>query len=189
MKPKIREQNRTNHAFRTFLRQKYYSIMKKAIIYASSTGTTAKVASLIAKATGVADADIFKVKDFAPSKFADYDMLIVGSPTYGAGLVHDDWYDLLDSLEAMNLHGKTVAVFGCGSQTMKNTFCNAVGKLYEAFKNTGATMVGGYNTFPYQFNKSEAVPVEGAGAVGLLVDDKAYPQSTAERVEGWSKTI
>lgn len=163
--------------------------MKTAVIYASSTGTTAHVAAKIAEAYGVSEADVYKVKDFVPSKFADYEMFIVGSPTYGAGNLQDDWYDMVDALQAMNLSGKTVAVFGCGSEDMKNTFCNAVGKLYDAFQKTGATMVGSFNTFPYQFDKSEAVPVEGAGAVGLLIDQKNYPNKTDERISAWVEQL
>lgn len=163
--------------------------MKTAIIYASSTGKTADVAKRIAKEMGVADADIYRVKDFAPSKFADYEMLIVGSPTYGAGKVQDDWYDMLDGIEAMNLHGVTVAVFGCGNEKMRKTFCSAVGEIYDRFRDTGATMAGALNTFPYQFDASKAVPVEGAGAVGLLLDEVNHPEATDKRIAAWCEEL
>lgn len=163
--------------------------MKTAIIYASSTGTTADVASRIAKAMDVADKDVYNVKDFKPSMFADYEFFIVGSPTYGAGKVQDDWYDMLDGMEALNLDGKTVAVFGCGNQKLPRTFCNAVGILYDAFKATGATMIGGFNTFPYEFNRSKAVPIEGAGAVGLLLDQANHPEATDRRIEEWTAQL
>lgn len=150
--------------------------MKTGIFYASSTGTTEDVAMRIGAALGVDKKDIYDVSEVAPDKFDDYEMLIVGSPTYGAGEIQDDWYDILDGIEAVDLHGKTVAVFGCGDENMSDTFCSAVGILYDAFKKTGATMVGGFNTFPYEFDSSQAVPVEGGGAVGLLIDDVNHPE-------------
>lgn len=163
--------------------------MKTAIIYASSTGTTAEVAKRIAREMEIDDKDIYKVSDFSPSKFGEYEMFIVGSPTYGAGKVQDDWYDMLDGIEALNLNGATVAVFGTGNEKMKKTFCSAVGEIYDRFSKTGARMIGAFNTFPYQFDASKAVPVEGAGAVGLLIDNTNHPDATEERIVKWCEEL
>lgn len=163
--------------------------MKTAVFYATTTGTTQEVAQKIAKAMGVADSDVFNVDNAGIDKFADYEMLIIGSPTYGSGEVQDDWLDVLDGVGALNLNGKTVAVFGCGDENMSDTFCNAVGILYDAFKKTGAKMVGSFNTFPYEFDDSAAVPVEGAGAVGLLIDEVNHPEATDKRIAEWTDEL
>ena len=60
--------------------------MKKAgIFYASSTGHTAKVAHKIAAALGVPEDDVHNVAETAPSVLGDYELSILGSPTYASG--------------------------------------------------------------------------------------------------------
>ncbi len=163
--------------------------MKTGIFYATTTGTTAEVASSIAKKLGVAPEDVFEVAKAGLEKMADYDLIIAGSPTWGSGEVQDDWYDVLDALPVLDLKGRKVAVFGCGDEGMSDTFCDAVGSLYEAFGKTGATMIGAYNTFPYEFDRSKAVPVEGAYAVGLLIDEVNHPDQTDRRISEWTDLL
>lgn len=163
--------------------------MKTGIFYASSTGTTKDIAKRIAEKLAVAESDVFDVASIGPDKFDEFEFLIVGSPTYGAGEVQDDWYDTLDALKALNLNGKVVAVFGCGDEQMTDTFCSAVGILYKAFSETGARMTGTFNTFPYAFNNSEAVPVQGAEAVGLLIDEVNHADVTDKRIAEWTDSL
>ena len=163
--------------------------MKIGIFYGSSTGTTAEVAAHIAKALGIDAADVHDVAKTAPSAVGDYDLLVFGSPTYGAGDLQDDWYDFLDGLSALTLSGKKAAVFGCGDENMSDTFCDAVGLIYSKVKATGAEMVGAYNVFPYTFEKSLAVPVPGAEAVGLLIDEVNHPEATDERIAAWAEML
>lgn len=163
--------------------------MKTGIFYGSTTGTTAAVAEKIAEQMKVEKADIHDVAKTAPSAVGDYDMLIFGSPTYGSGELQDDWYDFLSGLEVLDLKGKKIAIFGLGDESMTDTFCNAVGIIYNRVKGTGAEIVGEYNTFPYEFDRSEAVPVEGAGAVGLLIDEVNHPEETERRILEWCEKI
>lgn len=163
--------------------------MKTGIFYASSTGTTADVAARIAKAMGVPEADIHDVAKTAPSVLGDYDLIVIGSPTYGSGELQDDMYDFLDGAESLDLKGKKIAVFGCGDESMSSTFCDAVGEIYNRLKATGAEMTGTYNTFPYEFDSSTAVPVQGGEAVGLLIDEVNHPEVTDSRIAGWVSGI
>lgn len=163
--------------------------MKTGIFYGSTTGTTAAVANRIGEALGVGSSDIHDVAKTSPSEVGEYDFLILGSPTYGSGELQDDWYDFLSGIEVLDLRGKKVAVFGLGDESMADTFCNAVGIIYKRVKETGAEMVGSFNTFPYEFDSSEAVPVEGAGAVGLLIDEVNHPDDTERRIAEWVREI
>ncbi|MDE7467894.1 MAG: flavodoxin [Muribaculaceae bacterium] len=163
--------------------------MKTGIFYGSTTGTTADVASRIANALNVAESDVHDVASVRPSTIADYDFVIFGSSTWGDGDLQEDWGDFIDAVQSMSLAGKKVAIFGCGDETMSNTFCNAVGKIYDAVKETGAEIVGAFNTFPYQFDHSDAVKVEGAGAVGLLLDEVNHADATDKRIADWIKTF
>lgn len=163
--------------------------MKTGIFYGSSTGTTERIAREIAKAMSVADADVYNVSETAPDHLGAYDLIVIGSPTYGAGELQDDMYDFLDGASVLDLTGRRVAVFGDGDESMTDTFCNAVGIIYDRMKDTGATMTGTYNTFPYEFDRSKAVPVQGGEAVGLLIDEVNHPDVTAGRIAGWVKAL
>ena len=76
------------------------------IYYGSSTGNTEAAANDIAAALGVDAANIHNVGDTDASTVADYDTLLLGSSTWGAGDLQDDWYDFLDNLKAQDLAGK-----------------------------------------------------------------------------------
>lgn len=158
--------------------------MKKiGIFYGSTTGTTEKIANKIAEILNIDDKDVHDVASSSPSSLAPYDLIIVGTSTWGNGDLQEDWYDFVDGVRALDLKGKTIALFGCGDETMTESFCSAVGKLYRDFKETGAEFVGAYDTDGYNFNHSDAV-VDGK-AVGLLLDEVNHPELTDFRLRGW----
>ena len=82
------------------------------IFFGSTMGTTEAVAADIAKQLGVADADVHNVADTPAGEVQKYDLLVLGSSTWGAGELQDDWYDFLDALKRKALSGKRVALFG-----------------------------------------------------------------------------
>lgn len=164
--------------------------MKKiGIFYGSTTGTTAAVARKIAAALGVAEADVHNVADSAPADVAPYDLIVLGASTWGSGDVEDEMADFLHGLDVLDLTGKEIAVFGCGDETMANTFCNAVGTIYEQVSRTGARMIGGFGTVGYDFKYSTAVPENAAEAVGLLIDDVNHPEMTDRRIADWAAQL
>lgn len=162
--------------------------MKKiGVFYGSTTGTTEQVAKEIAADMGVKNKDIYDVRNTAPSTLGDYDVILIGSSTWGDGEIQDDMQDFIDGVGVMNLTGKYVGVFGCGDDTMSETFCNAVGKIYDAMKNTGATMIGGFNAAGYEFDHSDA-EVDGR-AVGLLIDNVNHDDLSPEKIKEWTDEI
>lgn len=162
--------------------------MKKiGIFYGSTTGTTQAIAHRLAKLLGVADSDVYDVSTVAPSVFDGYDVLVLGSSTWGSGDLQEDWYDFVDGVGALDLRGKTIAIFGCGDETMSDTFCSAVGKLYEKFRPTGAEMIGAFDADGYTFDNSGAF-IDGA-YVGLLLDEVNHPELTDLRLRKWASGI
>lgn len=160
---------------------------KTGIFYGSATGNTEEVARMIARQLDIAPADIYNVANTAPSAVAPYTTLILGSSTWGDGDLEPDWFDFIDGLDALDLKGKNIALFGCGDETMTDTFCNAIGTLYTKLQPTGARFIGAFNTDGYSFEKSSAV-VDGK-AVGLTIDQMNRPELTEARVEAWCKQI
>lgn len=161
---------------------------KIGIFYGSTTGNTAEVANKIAQDLGVAAADIHDVANTAPSQVAPYDVLLLGSSTWGSGELQDDWYDFLNGLSVLDLKGKKIGLFGCGDETMSDTFCGAVGILFERLQKTGAEFIGeGFGTKGYDYAETPADI--GGKIVGLLIDNVNHPDTVDERVKEWTDIV
>ena len=86
--------------------------MKKTIVvFGSTTGMTEEVAGKIADKLGT---QAINVTDFTADTIAENENLVLGSSTWGAGDLQDDWYDGVSLLQGSDLSGKTVAIFGVG---------------------------------------------------------------------------
>jgi len=150
-------------------------------------GRTADVAADIAQALGVDSADIHNVANAQPEKATSYDALVLGSSTWGDGDLQDDWPAFLAGLAKLNLSGKKVALFGCGdSGGYPDTFCNAVGALYDGLAATGCTFVGAYAPQGYDVTGS-AIAKDGK-FVGLALDESA-DFKTPKRIKVWAEQL
>lgn len=160
--------------------------MKKTlVVFGSTTGTCEDLAARIAEKLG---AEVINVTDLDSSTIAAYDNLILGTSTWGAGELQDDWYDGVETLKAAGLAGKTVALFGCGdSAGYGDTFVGGLAPLYEAAKEAGATLIGAVPTDGYSYDDSEAV-VDGQ-FVGLPLDEVNEPDLSDERIAAWVSAI
>lgn len=163
--------------------------MKKiGIFYGSSTGTTDDIAVTIAGKLGVAKSDVHDVSKLTADLVNNYDVLLLGSSTWGDGDLQDDWYDGEEVLKGLDLSGKTIGLFGCGdSQSYDYSFCDAIGVLYKDLQGTGATFVGSIPTDGYDFSESAAV-VNGQ-FVGVPIDEVNESDKTDERLEAWIAAI
>lgn len=161
--------------------------MKYGIFYGSQTGTTAEVARRIAKALGVKDDDVHDVSKTAPHALGDYDVLVMGTSTWGDGEIEEDWYDFIDGAQSLYLKGKKMAIFGCGDESMSETFCSGVGELYKRMLGTEVTPIGAYTAAPYEFNHSDAI-IDGR-CVGLLLDEVNRADLTDGRIAEWTAQL
>lgn len=160
---------------------------KIGIFYGSTTGQTESLAHMIAERLGVAAPDVRDVASSSPSDVEGYDVLLFGTSTWGSGDMQDDMHDFLDGVSAMTLKGKKVGLFGCGDDTMRDTFCNAIGEMYEMLKPTGAEMIGSFNGMGFEYEHSKA-EVDGR-IVGLMIDNVNHQSMTAGRVAEWTDEI
>jgi flavodoxin I len=158
---------------------------KTVVIYGSSTGTCENIAERIAAKLG---AEVLNVQDLNANVVDANDNLILGTSTWGAGELQDDWYDGVKVLKAANLTGKTIALFGCGdAESYSDTFVGGMGELYDAVKDSGARVIGAVDTDGYTFDDSSAV-VDGK-FVGLALDDVNEDDKTDDRIEAWVAAI
>ena len=160
--------------------------MKSTVeIYGSSTGTCQNIAQNIAGKLGVEAIDVTALtNDIVKAN----DNLILGTSTWGAGDMQDDWYDGIKVLKSAGLQGKMVAIFGCGdSESYSDTFCGGMRELYNAAQKEGATIIGSVDASDYTYDDSEAV-VDGH-FVGLALDDVNEDDKTENRIEAWITAI
>ncbi len=164
--------------------------MKKiGIFYGSSTGTCEDLASRIADKMGVSATDVHNADKLTAELAGSYEVLLLGTSTWGDGELQDDWYDAIKVLKGMDLGGKDVALFGCGdSESYGDTFCDGMGILYEDLKDTGCTFLGNHvNPADYSFSSSVSV-VDGA-FVGLALDEVNESDKTDRRIEDWTNEL
>ncbi|MBP3259467.1 MAG: flavodoxin FldA [Prevotella sp.] len=158
---------------------------KTVVVYGSSTGTCEAIAEKIGAKLG---AEVLNVQDLTADIVAANENLILGTSTWGAGELQDDWYDGLKVLQSADLKGKVIALFGCGDcESYGDTFVGGIGELYDGIKDSGARFVGSVSTDGYTFDDSAAV-VDGQ-FVGLPLDDVNEDNMTDGRIEAWIAQI
>ena len=91
---------------------------KIGVFYGSTTGTTEDLARRIAEKLDVPSAHIYDVSKLTEALVGEYDVLVLGSSTWGAGELQDDWYDGIKILKKCDLSHKYVALFGCGADSL-----------------------------------------------------------------------
>jgi len=171
---------------------------KTGIIFGTETGYTRKVAKYMAKQLGkdlVADKPV-NINRVSVDEFLGYDTLILGTPTYGEGVLPGkntgieagSWNEFLPQLPAASMQGKKVALFGFGDQAKySDRYVSAMGHLYDALLEKGAEVVGQWSTEGYTFDHSAAV--RDGQFVGLALDDKNQGLMTNARVDQWLQQI
>ena len=158
---------------------------KVGIFYGSTTGVTEDIANRIAEKIDVAE--VFNI-DGNVDELENYDVLLLGTSTWGFGDLQDDWQAVLDDLANLNLAGKKVAYFGSGDQgTFSDTFMDGMAIINEEISKTGATVIGNTSTEGYEFNESRAV--EGDKFLGLALDEVNQSDLTDERIDAWVEQI
>ncbi|EGN56520.1 flavodoxin [Hallella multisaccharivorax DSM 17128] len=159
---------------------------KTIVVYGSSTGTCEAIAKTLGQKLG---ANVIEVSSLTDTDVKNADNLVLGTSTWGAGEMQDDWYDGVKVLKSVGLSGKKVAIFGCGdSESYSDTFCGGMKELYDAAKAAGATMVGdNVSTDGYTYDDSDSV-VNGH-FIGLALDDVNEDNKTEERIDAWLPTL
>lgn len=166
---------------------------KVGIFFGTDTGNTRRIAKDIATKLGAAIADKpVNVRTASVTDMLAYDILILGTPTYGEGLLPglstgnatESWEEFLPALAGQDFSGKKVAIYGLGNQkSYPDEFVDAMFYLYEQFKQCNATLVGAWNTEGYQFKTSKAV-IDGR-FVGLALDQENQKDLTIGRLDTW----
>lgn len=161
---------------------------KIGIFFGSSSGTTEDIANRVASLFGVADGDLHNVADADVAEMANYDVLLLGSSTWGMGDLQDDWEDFLPEVAKQDLSGKKVAFFGCGdSSSYSDTYCDALATIKEELGDTGCTFIGKVPAEGHNFDETRCQ--EGDELIGALLDEVNESDETDERLDIWVDAV
>ncbi|MGD1864890.1 MAG: flavodoxin FldA [Phormidesmis sp.] len=162
---------------------------KVGLFYGSTTGKTADAAEQIQAALGGESVvDLHDIADAEASSLAEYDYLIVASPTWNIGDLQDDWQAVFDDLDEVDFSGKTVAYFGTGDQIgYADNFMDAMGQLEEKIAGLGGQTVGYWPADGY--DHTESLALREGKFCGLALDDDNEEEKSEERIQQWSELV
>lgn len=113
------------------------------MVYCSMTGNTEEMANAIAERIRETGKEV-DVKDImeisSASVLEQYEAIILGSYTWGDGALPDEFLDIYDEMDEIDLTGKKAVVFGSGD-TSYDHFCAAVDILTEKLEERGAEVM------------------------------------------------
>ena len=157
------------------------------LFYGSDTGFTELVADLIKEEFDTVASNLITVHNIAETpveKMLAYDYLIIGCPTWNIGRLQDDWDDVYLELDALDLKGKKMAIFGLGDQYgYPDSFCDAIGILGRKFIERGAELVGFTPADGFEFTYSQGE--EDGMFMGLALDDENESERTPGKIAEW----
>jgi flavodoxin len=144
--------------------------MKALVVYDSTYSNTEKIAKAVAAAmTG--DIRVLRAAEANPAEFGSFDLLVIGSPTYG-GRPMPSVAKLLNKISESTIKGKNVAVFDTRlAVIMAKMFGFAADTIAKNLKGKGANLV---------------VPAEG-----FFVTSRKGPLKNGEleRAAAWAKSL
>ncbi|PPT11165.1 Flavodoxin 1 [Geitlerinema sp. FC II] len=162
------------------------------IFYGSTSGVTEEIAEKIHEEIGEDLCDLYSMADDYDDfeDLLNYNYLILGCSTWGAGEVQNDWREPLFDMEVEkpDFSGKTIALFGSGDCTGHGKhFVGALGTLHDQFKALGAKIVGAVSTEDYSFEQSTAI--RDGKFVGLPLDEVNESDKTEKRLADWLEIL
>lgn len=164
--------------------------MAGAIVFGSTTGYTEDLAFMIySELKGLVET-AREVQRTSVETLKEYDLLIIGIPTWNHGELQSDWADRYEELDEHDFTGTKVAFFGSGDgKRYPENFQDAMGMLWRKFESLGATLVGSWPVDGYQFAKSQGLTEDGSKFVGLAFQKYDSEELTEERIKRWAAQI
>ncbi|SFN08131.1 flavodoxin II [Izhakiella capsodis] len=164
--------------------------MKIGLFYGSSTCYTEMAAEKIRDIIGEELVTLHNLKDDPPSLMSQYDLLILGIPTWDFGELQEDWEAIWTEIPTLNLRGKVVALYGMGDQLgYSEWFLDALGMLHDLLTPMGVQFIGYWPNEGYEFISTKPLTPDGKQFVGLALDDVNQYDLSDERLASWCEQI
>jgi flavodoxin I len=87
--------------------------------------------------------DVFDLVDGFEIPLQDYELVILGTPTYGQGELHHPWISFLPRLRSVHWAGRTLALFALGDQRFHGkTFAGGLHELHRGVSELESSVSG-----------------------------------------------
>lgn len=100
-------------------------LTSKAIFYFSLTGNTKAILD------NVSGFDIYDIET-ATNEFENYDVIVIGLPSYGRGQPHEKTWNFLRRI--MQVKGKKIALYGSGQTIYRESYGGAIDGMENILK-------------------------------------------------------
>jgi len=175
-------------------RENYVMKAKIGLFYGSTTCYTEmageKIRDAINTIMGENSVELHDIGIDSVNKMNDYNFLILGIPTWDFGELQEDWEEIWDDLDQLDLHHATVAVYGLGDQIgYPKWFQDALGYLWTKVRQQGAHTVGSWPNNGFTFESSKALTADAQQFVGLPLDDENQFDLAETYIEQWCHQI
>jgi flavodoxin II len=160
--------------------------MKIGLFYGSTTCFTEMTAEKMQEFLGHESLDIHNIKETELARIKDYDLLIFGISTWDYGEIQEDWEEVWDDIDTVELKDKVIAIFGQGDQQgYTDWFVDAIGMLHDKLVPLGPQFVGYWPIEGYDFGESRALTADKSHFVGLPLDDESQFDLSEQRINDW----
>jgi flavodoxin long chain len=157
------------------------------MFYGSFFGNTERAAGDIKRvleSLAAVRIDVASIGSVQTAALLNYDKLLLGISTWDIGEWQYDWDAKRKALAALDMRGRTIALFGTGDQrTYASTFQDALGSLAKLMRTRGARLVGLWPDQGYEHDSVEAL--EDGYFLGLALDNDNQEHLTQERIARW----
>ena len=164
--------------------------MNIGLFYGSSTCYTEMAAEKIRDIIGPELVTLHNLKDDSPALMSQYDVLILGIPTWDFGEIQEDWEAVWQQLDTLVLQDKIVALYGMGDQLgYGEWFLDALGMLHDKLSAKGVKFIGYWPTEGYEFTSQKPIIADGQLFVGLALDETNQYDLSDDRIQNWCEQI
>tara|TARA_Y100000385_G_C13103420_1_gene646002 strand:+ start:4579 stop:5100 length:522 start_codon:yes stop_codon:yes gene_type:complete len=158
---------------------------KVALIFGSDTGMTEHVSEIIADKLAIDDIDFIDIYTISPTDFSEYNILILGIPTWYDGELQTDWGNFFPDFQKIDFNKKKVAFFSLGDQYgYPDNFVDGLGILAEVVLANGGELGGYWPNDGYDFSQSLGLAPNGM-FYGLVLDEDNQSDESNERIDKW----
>jgi flavodoxin I len=167
--------------------------MKLGLVFGSTTGNTEDAADAIQLQLAAYIDEALNIDSIDLERLVDFDVLIVGVPTWDVGELQDSWHHHSRRIQKLSFEGVRVAFFGQGDQCgYPYNFQDAMGILRDMMVARGAQAdIGHFPAEGYEFEDSRGL-VPGSSPkkfVGLALDEHNQSELTKERIRLWCQQL
>ena len=159
-----------------------------ALIYGSDTVAIEEVLTTIYKKINIEELCVIDVYNINPSRFLNFDILILGVPTWYIGDLQSAW-DECPEFKKINFKGIKVGFFGLGDQYgYPDNFLDGIGILAKVVQKNGGEIFGCWKNEYYDFNLSLGMAPNNM-FYGLVIDEDNQYELTEKRINKWVEQI